>query len=140
MPEHTGEAEAMGHVGPEGEVAAPDTDEHIIAGDPGPESVPAPGDVGPDPEKIEAAALEALGRAAGLIDLVEQLAYRTLFLEGVVTVLVRELVNRGIAPREFEDAITSDVEAIVENLAEVRHVSKGRSGLVAAYLDVTRSG
>lgn len=139
--------EAMGHVGPEGELAAPETDEHAIAGDPGPEpGVPAPHETGPDPERKDtdelaadiAARIERAERDVNLEALVEQLAYRTLFLEGVVTVLVRELVNRGLTPREFEDAVTSDAEAIVEHLAEVRHVNKGRSGLVAAHLDTTR--
>lgn len=120
-----------------------------IESDPGPDPAPPPDEpvthgVGADgedarkpvrhgDEKISPIALPPHVEA-----LIEQLAYRTLFLEAALTVLARRLVTNNILPRDYEDRLIGEAEDIVEQTAG-RHTEKGRAGLVGAFLDTTRS-
>jgi hypothetical protein len=75
--------------------------------------------------------------AARALAVAEQLAYRVVFLEAALTRVTREMVSRGIFPRNYEDQLIGEVEADIDNIGDRVNVgsdSEGRAGLIAAYL------
>jgi len=63
---------------------------------------------------------------------VVEMGVRIAFLEAAVTVLVRDLIARGIAPPTFEDHVIGEAEQMMDvRLAP----EKGRGELVAAFMD-----
>lgn len=98
----------------------------VLDGDPGPE--PAP-----DPEPPEPA--QPIGSLPAL-QLLDQLAYRVVFAEAALTRIVAQLESQGLFPRDFTDKVIAEVEADVDALAG-RHMTEGRSGLLAAHLHST---
>lgn len=112
--------------------------EEILAGDPGPEA-PAPEPEAHGPNGVdEVGGVPVVELPAHVQALIEQLAYRTLFQEAALTNLVRMLISNGILPRDYEERLIGEAEDIVEQTAG-RHTEKGRAGLIAAFLDTTRT-
>lgn len=82
-------------------------------------------------DEMEAATKAKPGRRKP-IDKAVEVDVRLAFLEAAVTVLTRELVARGIAPRTFEDRVIGEAELLMDVRLEP---VKGRGELVAAFLN-----
>lgn len=122
------------------------TVDEIVDGDPGADPAPEPEHHGPtdtDEHPLEVNVTELRNEARVGVSteaLIEQLAYRLLFTEAALTHVVRQLVANGILPRNFEDRVISEAEADVDAIGLGRHREQGRAGLLAAYINHTRSG
>lgn len=110
-----------------------DAPDAVVESDPGPdeswesvESLPPLPDPGRTPD-------------AYVADLIDQLAYRLLFMEAAFTRLSRQLDSQGLMPPRWEEKLIADAEGDVDTLAK-RHTTEGRSDLIAAYLSSTRIG
>jgi hypothetical protein len=66
----------------------------------------------------------------GMVEALTQLNMRILFLECALTVLVHQLLSQGILPRNMEDRLIADTEALMGTGDR----TKGRGELVAAFI------
>jgi len=77
-----------------------------------------------------AASDQPTAKQADVLTMATQLNMRILFLECALTVLVHQLLAQGLLPRNMEDRLIADAEALMGSGDR----TKGRGELVAAFI------